>query len=744
MGKRAKKRSGQDGPGLPRNVRETFERGAAIVEELQRGVTLEDALARRHRELRELLAPFDAVHLLGQLLFSEVPLDPETYRESEHVGAAYVVELVAAEFLLRPSRAGTAAVTPAIDAHILGHVRSLCGEAALLETWRRSQVAGGYATAESAARGRAASHHLMIRAPGWPWQEHETLRGLFGQNRFAAKLKSMLGFDVEDAIACSDAVGSLAHGRLEGHMRSARETVGDFGEEHPAYRWASETLQGWQHAGAEELRAMTMTALWALNHLGDAVVFDAAAIASAAGVAPAAAAGFLGALSLPFGQSEDDWFRLAEAVRLHPLIDVGDGGFLPTVAGNDLWALRGVLERALADDRAYSAHRGRWLEQRAAELLSGPLTPDSVHLSVDYGYEDDDGTRVEGEIDALLLCGDTAIVIEAKGATMRPGARRGGEAFIKHLRDNVTKAAEQGTQAKRALATPGSLCKNGAPIELPRVREVHPVVVTLDDLSSAAPVLWELQGTRVMPAGVTIPWLVTLHELDLVARTIEWPVQFIHFLRRRSRLNQLGYLAASDELDWWMHYLLVGLYFEDDETQGRTRLLSHTDPLDAWVLYDQGMRHTPAPKPAMQVDKHTRAFLDVVCDERPPGWVPGACMLLDADSKARKQLWKAIDKLRPRARQRGRPQRCTLGFGSAPDPMMICAAVVPNDEAAYVQEAIAELVDARIHEYGEQRVLGIGTRVGSRRPYETLVVVDRVWWELPDGGSAEAAAEGGS
>lgn len=52
---------------LPANVRETFERGVRLFEELQDGVTLEDAIERRRRALRDLLARFDAVHLLGQL-----------------------------------------------------------------------------------------------------------------------------------------------------------------------------------------------------------------------------------------------------------------------------------------------------------------------------------------------------------------------------------------------------------------------------------------------------------------------------------------------------------------------------------------------------------------------------------------------------------------------------------------------------------------------------------------------------
>jgi hypothetical protein len=333
----------------------------------------------------------------------------------------------------------------------------------------------------------------------------------------------------------------------------------------------------------------------------------------------------------------------------------------------------------------------------------------------------------------LLVCGDTAIVIEAKGSTMRPGARRGGEAFIRHLRDNLTKAAEQGTRARRALSEPGSIRKDGVPLVLPTVREVHPVVVTLDGLSAVAPVIWQFQGTRVMPEGVTIPWVVTLHELELVSRTIEWPAQFVHFLRRRSRLNQIGQLVASDELHWWMHYLLIGLYFENDDVRATTRLLSHTDPLDAWVLYERGLRKTPAAKPSMRLDKTSRAFLDLICKERPPGWISAACALLDVDDNARKKLWKAVDKMRPLARQRARPQRCTLGFEIAHDPMMVCAVVVPNEDGSVLAEVLQELVETRLAEHGLQRILGIGTTVASRRPYDALVILDREWWEPPPG-----------
>lgn len=271
--KKRRRRTGAE-PELPRNVREAFEIGAGLFAELREGRPIEEAITRRRLELRDLMAPFDAVHLLGHIVFSEAPIDPETYKESEHPGAAFVVEMVAADLLVRPGRAGTAEITPAIDARVSDPVRRLCREAVHLESLRRMRVAGGLSTPASSSRARAASHHLMLRGAGWPWQEHETLHGLFGAERFAVRLREALAFDVEDAIACSEALPRLVLGRLEAHMMDARESAVDFGEEHPAYRWATASLQGWQEAGPEHIRALAITALWALNRVGDVLLLD--------------------------------------------------------------------------------------------------------------------------------------------------------------------------------------------------------------------------------------------------------------------------------------------------------------------------------------------------------------------------------------------------------------------------------------------------------------------------------------
>jgi hypothetical protein len=705
--------------GLPANFRRSLELGAKVIGSLGKGADLEQEIASRRKALRDVLDSHDAVHLMGQLCMAESFIDPNTYAESEHPGSAYVIEMVAAELLRRGDRAGSREAS-AIDANVLGPIRDLAAEAAILESLRRQINAGFWDGPEGAARGRAAAHHLYLRNPGWWWQEHETLRGLFGEERFASRHREKLGFDCEAAIRISDAVPDLTRDQLRNWMESARDDSRDFAAGHPAYDWAEEVFDGkWKSDPTNAARFIPV--VWALNNVGDACLLSPSGVAAAAGVEIEVAAAYLDRMSLPFDQGEDDWFALAETARWRPYIKVTDDAYLLTIPGADLWALRGAFEGVLKEDSGYRGHRGRWLERRAAEILAPVLKPDELHHSVRFHDSDR-----QGEIDVLLRCGSTAVLIEAKSATMRPGARRGGAALLKHLRENLTKAADQGKRAKDALFGSIPLTDpKGTEVKLTeRITEVQTIMVTLDDLSSVAPVLWELEGTRTLPGDATAPWVVTLHELEQVAATTQWPVQFIHFLRRRSRLNEFGRFVASDELDWWMHYLTLGLYFEEETGEERVRYTSLTDPLDQWVLYEQGIRSEPAPKPEMKVPPGSAQFLDLLCLERPTAWVQAGCALLDASSDAQAEFWKALKKLRKRARKRKRVQRVALSF-KEPTPLLFCAIAAVEPPGDALLGSVKAQVAERFDELGAQRTLAIGSAVSSKRPYDALVVVDR-------------------
>jgi hypothetical protein len=339
-----------------------------------------------------------------------------------------------------------------------------------------------------------------------------------------------------------------------------------------------------------------------------------------------------------------------------------------------------------------------------------------------------DGGQQLGEIDVLVRLGDTALVIEAKGASLRPGARRGGESLVDHLKKHLGKAASQGTLALRALR--GEIDvelhdESGTPLMLRDIREVHPIVVTLEDHSAVSPTLWQIAGTEVLPNGVSIPLVLSVYELEHLARLVEWPPQFVHYLRRRSLLNDRGDRLATEELDWWMLYLRTSLYFEHEPDRPVRRYVSQTDALDAWTLYEQGIRKRPAAKPRQRLDDKTRRFLTALTTERPPGWVAAGCSLLDVSDESRRDLHAKMRAARRAARSRGKVQRGTKGFVEVPGDLLICWVVVPDSGADLLSEHLARYVEERLTEWGLQRVLGVGITVSSQRPYDSLMVLEQ-------------------
>ena len=315
---------------------------------LARNPDLPSEIEQRRRRLVERLQPFDAVLMLGQLVLSEMSFAPDTYVESEHEGAAYVVELIAAALLSRPERHGSAAVSPPIDANALGPIRELAVEMALLEGLRRFHQIGARASEKelAGAQGNAAISHLVVRGPGWPWQEEALIKDLFAP--FASELTSELGFDAAQAVACSQAAGRLVMSQFLEHERSSGEHMTD------ALAWADEALpDAWRRCPPGPARDRALAAVWGLMQAGEAMLLTPGALAAAASVPHAVAAAYMQSLSTVFGQSTE-LFAVAEQVRFAPFIPVREGFFL-TVPGGDLWALRLLFEGILKDDATCAA-----------------------------------------------------------------------------------------------------------------------------------------------------------------------------------------------------------------------------------------------------------------------------------------------------------------------------------------------------------------------------------------------------
>ena len=125
------------------------------------------------------------------------------------------------------------------------------------------------------------------------------------------------------------------------------------------------------------------------------------------------------------------------------------------------------------------------------------------------------------------------------------------------------------------------------------------------------------------------------------------------------------------------------------------------------MLWDRGIRTTPAPKPRQGLDTDTERLLDFLADVRPSGWIPASCAMLDISSETREQLHKQIAEARERAATRGSVQRGTLVFGEATRPFLLIWLVVPDEGRSALQDLLRDLADERLGEHGVQPVVRV-------------------------------------
>jgi hypothetical protein len=309
-------------------------------------------------------------------------------------------------------------------------------------------------------------------------------------------------------------------------------------------------------------------------------------------------------------------------------------------------------------DQKYMKRRGELLEQRGMRALVNSLRPDTALVSVNYT----DSEHRRFEADGLILVGNVAIVLEAKSNRITPLARSGAAKRLwLELGPIITKAAEQ-AERLRTLTQEGSSLhirssskmRADGTVEAPKknwdldttaITEVFTLALSLEDLNFITTVTAELVESELIPAGTSAPWIVNVHDLEIATELLARPSELVHFLSRRRRAAGKNSVLAVDELDYVMHYLLMGLYTDEDADV--THIVSSlTEDLDAWYFYKSGQRARFTPKPTQQLTLDMVDTLDLLNAQRPHGWLQASLNLLEMDLPERAQLSEAPRELR--------------------------------------------------------------------------------------------------
>lgn len=687
-------------------------------------------IAALREELVEVLAPFDAFDVIANLWVVNSPFDPDTYRESAQEGLMSVSDYVAQLCAERPSRAATGVGGGILDGPILdridGIVRAILGLTDL-------SLSAGARVAEDpfeSLRRQVVSRRMFVQGPGFDFQEEAMLDRLFEEERTRAELLDRVGFGARDGLAIGEAIVEVALNRFSEQRTENRdvakllakmppESADDLGD--PFKPIAAQLAQ----LSETEKRAATHRLEIALSFtsLGRTMAVRASEVAAQSGVDQERVEAFLETFSTSFGRPVGSGLGTElQAIRERPLLVDDDGNCLLVSHLALFWALRPALEESLKNTPSWHRFerlRGREVERLALSHLSGAMPGSRSWQGVSFSLEVDDEVRTY-DIDGLLVCDTVMFVVEGKSAPLGAASRRGAPARLqKQLNDLLVKAAHQAGRARRALAESGTTFRdaNGEKIVLPdEVSEIIPIVVTLENLSEITTVIWELRETGLLEAGVPVPWALNLYELELICDLTEYPAMLVQFLRRRSRLNELRRVHASDELDWWMHYLERGLYFERElegpEPPDSIHLLSMTDPLDAYYLWQRGARTKPAKKPRQKLPTGLRALLDSINDQAPGGFLEVEVALLELDNPGRRELVRAFRRIREATAEDHEFHNLSITIREQASLGITCMAA-PGSDRRPLKERLAVLTTAKKHQTRLRRWVGLGWCAGT-------------------------------
>ncbi|WP_110590413.1 preprotein translocase subunit SecA [Microbacterium suaedae] len=539
----------------------------------------------------------------------------------------------------------------------------------------------------------ARSNSIWIRSSSYPDMVRTTYESLFGKQEVRTALTKHLGFDAVDAIEVLTRLHELQVDAMNERWEAGFRAL------HDEY----ETSNRGQIPTDEETR----NRLRALHNRGwqptaDLVAIPAAEVATSLGQDVARVEAVLSRFAVDTAHASardilDAFIGGDNSLRTNPVIATDRGTFMLVHDALVLPAIRENLEqelKALPEWEQYQKWRGTLLEDLGKAVLESMLPGASTYASFDYfvpvNEKEAEGDpvgytkKVEGDI--LVVLDDVAIIVEAKAVAITPESRAGQTRRLRRdLTGIISKASEQASRLQKRIEGDGGvrLHQTGW-LDLSHIREIHTVALSLEDLSGVATATSDLVAAGLLEAE-RIPWVVSIHDLQLIARLVDRPAEFLLYLRRRRDPEVSLAYAAPDELDLFLYFYEAGLYVAPDpevmaaelpyitapsakdvrrrKQQGRSIIASRTDPLDAWHYSELDPERPRTEKPTL-TGSPMIAFVDELRTRGAFGWLSTGATLLSASTKSQADMARIPGKLLASPDPNGRERTQAVPIGT--------------------------------------------------------------------------------
>ncbi len=234
----------------------------------------------------------------------------------------------------------------------------------------------------------------------------------------------------------------------------------------------------------------------------------------------------------------------------------------------------------------YSKTRDNYIEKKSIELLSAFLPSVQFYRNNEYTIDlkkspiycneqlNKDLKELTTELDILGISGKAIYLVEIKAGELNNSARRGSVLSLSEsLSELLGYAACQSFRAHMHIKNsepPAFKNKEKGELRIDKEgKKVFKICITLELLAGFITNLYHLKKLDIIEEDIEYPWAVSIFDLFIFSEIIDSEEDFMEYLNRRSKLNELPQIYIGDEIDTLGHFLKRGLEFSNNEIDGK-------------------------------------------------------------------------------------------------------------------------------------------------------------------------------
>ena len=235
--------------------------------------------------------------------------------------------------------------------------------------------------------------------------------------------------------------------------------------------------------------------------------------------------------------------------------------------------IEGMMEGQHALTIAYADARSDYLENAVEDLLTRAMPSATVYRGVVW---DDPATGQTWENDVVALLGNFVFVFEVKSGQINAAARRGGDlSLIKNFKELFVEPGEQGWRLQNYLDTQRQKAvlrlksdNRRLDFKLDRPKVVYRYSICFEHFANLTSARYYLKALGLIKNATAWSPVLSLGELQMIARFLDTEVSFQHYLTRRSTVDELIDFDG-DEQDILSLYLINGLCLDPSALEGQ-------------------------------------------------------------------------------------------------------------------------------------------------------------------------------